>query len=372
MPDDTESGRQPPGDTTRPLATLWQLALAEDRLFCTVYRQDDGLHLRVESASAVILSEPFELQPRVLARTQALRESLKRRGWRDVVLLLFCLVWAQVTGAQTLSDVAPDVTRSAAAGALSLDVHAAAYRGVDTNESVLIAAEIRGLAAGGRRGRRLEVSYAFEGEGMPAGTTTVALDNAPPAAEPDSVVRVLRRFPVPPGPQRVRVTVRDSHDGRSAAAIHAIDVPPYAAQSESIAVSHVLLTSSVVDGFTHAAEDEEFRLMPILAQPPTGRREFSRSEKLEVLAEIYEVAPDIDLGGNMTVWTRVRDAEGKIVFDTSDIGASETLSGGRWGYQHWQLVPVRDLAPGHYIVQVGATASDGSGEAWRSVPITVR
>lgn len=67
----------------RPVATLWQLACDDDRLSCTVYRDQDGLQLRVESPTTIILSESFELQPRLLARTQALRASLKRRGWRD-------------------------------------------------------------------------------------------------------------------------------------------------------------------------------------------------------------------------------------------------------------------------------------------------
>ena len=67
----------------RPVATLWQLALANDRLFCTVYRNEEGLQLRLESATAVIMSEPFDLQPRMMARTQALRNSLKRRGWQE-------------------------------------------------------------------------------------------------------------------------------------------------------------------------------------------------------------------------------------------------------------------------------------------------
>ena len=39
--------------------------------------------MRVESPTAVILSEAFELQPRSFARTRALRASLKRRGWQD-------------------------------------------------------------------------------------------------------------------------------------------------------------------------------------------------------------------------------------------------------------------------------------------------
>jgi hypothetical protein len=73
-----------PEADARPLATLWQLAWNDDRVFCTVYRSDTGLQLRVESATSVIVTEPFDLQPRALARTQALRASLKRRGWQEV------------------------------------------------------------------------------------------------------------------------------------------------------------------------------------------------------------------------------------------------------------------------------------------------
>jgi hypothetical protein len=67
----------------RPVATLWQLALNGDCLSCTIYRNDNGFQLRLESASSIIFSEPFELQPRTFARTQALRASLKRRGWQE-------------------------------------------------------------------------------------------------------------------------------------------------------------------------------------------------------------------------------------------------------------------------------------------------
>jgi hypothetical protein len=68
----------------RPVATLWQLAWNDNRVFCTVYRGDEGFQLRVESPTSVILSEAFELQPRSFARAQALRASLKRRGWQEL------------------------------------------------------------------------------------------------------------------------------------------------------------------------------------------------------------------------------------------------------------------------------------------------
>jgi len=71
-------------DHLRPVATLWQLGLAKDRLSCTIYRSDVGLQLRVETTTGVILTQPFDMQPRAMARTQALRASLKRRGWQEL------------------------------------------------------------------------------------------------------------------------------------------------------------------------------------------------------------------------------------------------------------------------------------------------
>jgi hypothetical protein len=69
------------GDT--PLAVLWELEWSENRLVCAVYRRATGLQLRVESATAVIVSEPFVIEPRALARAQKLRDDLKRRGWSE-------------------------------------------------------------------------------------------------------------------------------------------------------------------------------------------------------------------------------------------------------------------------------------------------
>jgi hypothetical protein len=73
-----------PDLATRRVATLWQLAWNDDRVTCAVYRNAGGFELSVESATAVIISERFTLQPRALARAHALRDSLKRRGWKDV------------------------------------------------------------------------------------------------------------------------------------------------------------------------------------------------------------------------------------------------------------------------------------------------
>jgi hypothetical protein len=68
---------------SHPVATLWELAFNDDRVSCVVYRQGDGFELRLEAGPKTILSEPCDLRPRAIARAEALRRSLKRRGWQE-------------------------------------------------------------------------------------------------------------------------------------------------------------------------------------------------------------------------------------------------------------------------------------------------
>lgn len=65
------------------VSTLWNLTFNKRQVSCVIYRGATGLQMRLESAAGVILSEPFDMEPRALARTRTLRESLKRRGWRE-------------------------------------------------------------------------------------------------------------------------------------------------------------------------------------------------------------------------------------------------------------------------------------------------
>jgi hypothetical protein len=65
------------------VATLWNLMFDGSSLSCAVYQGPTGMELRLESATGTIFREPFDMQPRSLARTKALRESLKRRGWEE-------------------------------------------------------------------------------------------------------------------------------------------------------------------------------------------------------------------------------------------------------------------------------------------------
>ena len=66
------------------MAVLWRLRMNDSQIMCRVYRDGGGLRLCVESPSAVIVQEPFAMEPRAVARARMLRDILKRQGWRDV------------------------------------------------------------------------------------------------------------------------------------------------------------------------------------------------------------------------------------------------------------------------------------------------
>jgi hypothetical protein len=40
--------------------------------------------MRIEAGKRTLFAEPFELGPRMVQRTQALRRSLMRRGWQEL------------------------------------------------------------------------------------------------------------------------------------------------------------------------------------------------------------------------------------------------------------------------------------------------
>lgn len=79
------------GRPARRITTLWELVWNGDRLRCAVYRcgtigprvTRPQFELRLQSGAKTLFSEPFDLGPKAVSRTEALRRSLKRRGWRE-------------------------------------------------------------------------------------------------------------------------------------------------------------------------------------------------------------------------------------------------------------------------------------------------
>lgn len=297
------------------------------------------------------------------------------RRFVRVAAFAVCLAATPQVGAQLASDV----TISAGQGGdLSVSVFSAAYQATNAQAAVIVGTEVHGLAERPARGgepRRLELRYLVTRGPSALSEQSVSVplgDEAAISLARREGVRVLTKLSLAPGRYRVQVTTRDGGN-ETGSVIHDIDVPVLTDSSVPIKMSGLLLSSSAVGGLTHADVEDDHRMLPITGRPPAARRAFSRSEKVEVHAELYEeMVPELEFDQQMKVITRVRSAGGDLVWETKDDGTSEALPGGRFGYVHSTLIPVSTFAPGNYVVEVGAETLYGvPGYVSRSVPFTV-
>jgi predicted MFS family arabinose efflux permease len=299
----------------------------------------------------------------------------KRRALALATLAVFI-----VTGVPTrLTAQAPpsDVTVVPASGGLGLTVFSATYLRSPTATYVLVGVEIQGLAAtttatGAEGPRQLELRIR-DGDSptAPEHPVDVSLaDSGTVTRASVNVLRILARVSLAPGHHALQIVAHDTGNDSTATVVHAIEVPSLV--DSPMTMSNLVLTSSTAGGVTHA-EVEEDASLPILGRPPTGRRQFRRGERVEVNAEIYDAVsntvPD-DGFDSLSVATSIFAANGLLVYEISDAGASEPLEIGVYGYKHYALVPTKDLVPGPYVVRVAALLN-GVVLASRSVPITV-
>ena len=65
------------------VTVLWRLSWEEQTLSCAVHRTEGGFELRLESPTGVVLAVPYDIRPRLMARFDRLKATLKRHGWRE-------------------------------------------------------------------------------------------------------------------------------------------------------------------------------------------------------------------------------------------------------------------------------------------------
>jgi hypothetical protein len=120
-------------------------------------------------------------------------------------------------------------------------------------------------------------------------------------------------------------------------------------------MSGVVLTSTLAGTTLSANADEELKKM--LPGPPTVSREFSSSEELALVAEIY------DNQGNtphkMDITTTLRSDDGRELFRHEDERSSSELGGAHGGYGYTARVPLKGLSPGLYVLKVEARSRLG-------------
>jgi len=86
--------------------------------------------------------------------------------------------------------------------------------------------------------------------------------------------------------------------------------------------------------------------------PPIALRAFPQNDEITLFAEVYDNA-----GGTphkVDITSTVTADEGKVMFTTNEVRDSSDLGGQRGGYGYTTKIPMKDLAPGSYVLKVEA------------------
>jgi VWFA-related protein len=181
--------------------------------------------------------------------------------------------------------------------------------------------------------------------------------------------RVLSQVDLPPGRYQLRVAAAET-GGKSGSVLYDLEVPDF--YKPPIAMSGLVLTAASAGQAPTAARNQD----PVLATlpgPPTTAREFTRNDELALFTEIYENAPGAP-AHKLDITTTMRAEDGRVVLQNREERASTELQGGRGGYGYTTRIPLKDYAPGLYVIHVegrSRTSGDEHGVG-RDIQIRIR
>jgi VWFA-related protein len=258
---------------------------------------------------------------------------------------------------------------------LSLRAFAAPFKGTAPNASVLLSVELDGkdlkfVEGEGLFRDSLELTATAidqSGKVRDAKPHTLKLDLRPQthAAVVQNGFRVTTRLQVPPGRYQIRIGGREANGGSVGTVLYDLEVPDY--WKAPFAMSGLVLTAASAARTPTANPDTE--LKDVLPGPPVAVREFPTGDRLVLYTEVYDGEAAKPHGVDIT--TTLTSNEGRSVFTTSEERKSTELSGARGGYGYKTEVPLTNVPPGLYVLEVSARSRLGPVAA-RQVMLQVR
>ena len=106
-----------------------------------------------------------------------------------------------------------------------------------------------------------------------------------------------------------------------------------------------------------------------LPAPPVAGRVFLPDETLGVFAELYDRSTPALHDVDLKVAVRPRAGSADLFTSTETRSMAATASPRTYGYK--VQIPLKDLAPGEYVLRVEAASHVGGHRAERELPFTV-
>ncbi len=282
---------------------------------------------------------------------------------------------AQPASGTTPAELRAALNSSVPVSGLAMTVFATPFKGDRRTASVLVGAELRGrdlelprTDPNGRLPDQVEITYiAADRKGVKASRSNhIRLSLKPETAAllADSGLQAFQRLDLPPGTYQLRVAALDGNSRHTGSVLYDLEVPDFNNRKTRLALSGLVLTSTLANPTVIPASDE--RLKSVLPRAPTALRTFIQTDEIAVFAEIY----DSDVTGShaIDVTTSVLAADGQVVF-TSDEKEGQAKGG---TYGHLVRITLKNFVAGRYLLRMEARLRTGDGAAVsRQVPFTV-
>jgi VWFA-related protein len=255
---------------------------------------------------------------------------------------------------------------------LALAVQAAAFKQSATEASVALAIELGGepLQFAPQKNssllsNALEISFfPVNQQGKPQRGSRLALNLALLPETYQRVkalgVRANPRLSLAPGRYQLRIGARDPIGGQVGSVFYDLTVPDFT--RDPLMISGLLLSSvSAQQVVTPLRDQMADKLLPA---PATSRREFAQTDTLALLAEIYDNIPSRQLR-QVDMAVRLITEGGLEVFASRDsLVNGGTESTRNWnGFDYTRQIPLKDVAPGRYLLRVEAQVRGNVGDA---------
>ena len=240
---------------------------------------------------------------------------------------------------------------------LTFSVQAAPFKNTDKQASVALAIEFDGSnlpfkQANGTFANDVELTfYGINEDGKESEGThsflRLALKPETMQRVKASGFRVNLRPALPPGRYQLRIGAREDVTGKLGSVFYDLRVPDFS--KDPLMLSGLLLTSPSTDATPTAQKDAVVeKLLPGAA---TSRREFLRSDTLSMLAEIYDNSSSRQ-PRQIDTTVRLISESGQDSFVAHD-ALTNAADVKKWDvYTYTKDIPLRDVAPGRYLLRV--------------------
>src|SRR5262245_12855804 len=254
---------------------------------------------------------------------------------------------------------------------LTMRAFAAPFKGAQPNSSVLVGLELRGRDLSLATNSKVDISYMAvdtKAKIFGARTDSITMNLRPDTKTrvEQSGFRVLNRMELPPGRYQLRLAARDVNKATIGSVIYDLEVPDF--YKDKIGMSGLAITSLGGAAMMTARPDDVMK--QVLPAPPVAARAFAQNDELAVFTEVY------DNSGNaphkVDITTSVLTDEGRVMYKNEESRDSSELQGAKGGYGYTSRVPLSELAPGSYVLNVEARSRLGdSPTATRQVQFTI-